>query len=214
MKCTRCSDVDLDEELGTLGEAVCGDCSGRFMPASISNALLEKETGLNVEQLRELASQFSGPTLPCPGCSKAMSPVTLKGANVDHCLSCGGLWLDASELSRLTGGRIEETGLAPKPNRPEAAARVRPPSVKTVRREKVDVGEFAAFGCLGAFIIFVGVTVMVGGVWGGTSEGSSGGEIIALHEGDWARVAGGGLALIGVGVIGWLLAKLVRSIDG
>jgi hypothetical protein len=47
-----------------------------------------------------------------------MRPLRLRGVVVDLCLACGGLWLDAGELTRLSGGRYDETGPTLEPSTP------------------------------------------------------------------------------------------------
>jgi Zn-finger nucleic acid-binding protein len=37
----------------------------------------------------------------CPTCSNPMITMELKDIEVDHCLQCGGIWLDAGELELL-----------------------------------------------------------------------------------------------------------------
>ncbi len=43
----------------------------------------------------------------CPKCCQALIIVELRGVEVDHCLACGGTWLDGGELElimELAGG--------------------------------------------------------------------------------------------------------------
>lgn len=39
------------------------------------------------------------PTPPCPRCRGSIEQVTPKGATLDRCTSCGGIWFDAGELT-------------------------------------------------------------------------------------------------------------------
>jgi hypothetical protein len=66
--------------------------------------------------LRELVTHFSGARLRCAGCGAAMRPLRLRGVVVDLCVGCGGLWLDAGELTRMSGGRYDEVGAAGQPS--------------------------------------------------------------------------------------------------
>jgi Zn-finger nucleic acid-binding protein len=43
----------------------------------------------------------------CVACGEPMLALELEGVEIDHCLACGGIWLDADELEILTG-RPEE----------------------------------------------------------------------------------------------------------
>lgn len=37
----------------------------------------------------------------CPVCARALRPVERQGIEIDHCVHCGGFWLDAGELDTL-----------------------------------------------------------------------------------------------------------------
>ncbi|MGE5295173.1 MAG: zf-TFIIB domain-containing protein [Solirubrobacterales bacterium] len=39
--------------------------------------------------------------MDCPACKKAMITLELADVEIDHCVSCGGIWLDAGELELL-----------------------------------------------------------------------------------------------------------------
>ncbi len=39
--------------------------------------------------------------MDCPACRNAMITLELAGVEIDHCLACGGIWLDAGELELL-----------------------------------------------------------------------------------------------------------------
>jgi len=41
--------------------------------------------------------------MDCPVCKEAMVTFELQEVEVDHCLECGGIWLDAGELQQLLG---------------------------------------------------------------------------------------------------------------
>ncbi|MEW5807308.1 MAG: zf-TFIIB domain-containing protein [Acidobacteriota bacterium] len=40
----------------------------------------------------------------CPVCKRGMVALELEKIDIDHCLSCGGIWLDAGELELLLEG--------------------------------------------------------------------------------------------------------------
>ena len=40
-------------------------------------------------------------TMDCPVCDNAMITLELGGVEIDHCVGCGGIWLDAGELELL-----------------------------------------------------------------------------------------------------------------
>ncbi len=39
----------------------------------------------------------------CPVCKNAMITLELEDVEIDHCIGCGGIWLDAGELELLLG---------------------------------------------------------------------------------------------------------------
>ena len=41
--------------------------------------------------------------MDCPACKEPMVVLELRDVEIDHCLSCGGIWLDAGELELLLG---------------------------------------------------------------------------------------------------------------
>ena len=46
--------------------------------------------------------------MDCPVCKKAMVVLELDQVEIDHCLSCSGIWLDAGELELLLGSGQEK----------------------------------------------------------------------------------------------------------
>jgi len=51
--------------------------------------------------------------LRCPVCvKKDMVVLELEGIEIDHCLSCGGIWLDAGELELMVGATERAAFLA------------------------------------------------------------------------------------------------------
>lgn len=52
--------------------------------------------------------------LSCPRCAGAMQAVgTNQGVEIDQCLECGGIWLDAGELEALVRPQVEVAAAAP-----------------------------------------------------------------------------------------------------
>ena len=41
--------------------------------------------------------------MDCPVCKNAMITLELADVEIDHCIECGGIWLDAGELELLLG---------------------------------------------------------------------------------------------------------------
>ena len=111
LTCLRCAGVALLERHGALLEAVCPRCHGRFFDEAGARRLLVDVAGLDAGLLVELSRMHPGPAR-CPSCAQRMGLVPLRGVPVDLCAGCGGLYLDAGELSRLSRGSIEEVRAA------------------------------------------------------------------------------------------------------
>ena len=46
----------------------------------------------------------------CPACDQAMVILEYQGVELDHCVACGGVWLDAGELGLLLTGKPDAPG--------------------------------------------------------------------------------------------------------
>jgi Zn-finger nucleic acid-binding protein len=162
--CPRCR-LELSPPAGGLGERLCNRCAGRFLePAGVTRLVVD-EHGLDPAFLRELTSQFAGERAACPGCRSGMSPVQLRGGYVDLCEGCGGLWLDAGDLSRLGEGRWEE--VMPSEEEHEEAerafAKLPPPPKKKRRRRggRIDLSDFEPTRWLAYSLTLIACTVLV-----------------------------------------------------
>ncbi|MHC4264733.1 MAG: zf-TFIIB domain-containing protein [Planctomycetota bacterium] len=49
--------------------------------------------------------------MDCPVCDNVMITLELQGVEIDHCLDCGGIWLDAGELELLLNDSQKAAGL-------------------------------------------------------------------------------------------------------
>ena len=49
--------------------------------------------------------------MDCPACKEAMVVLELSEVEIDHCISCGGVWLDAGELELLLESSDEKDDL-------------------------------------------------------------------------------------------------------
>lgn len=47
----------------------------------------------------------------CPSCKEPMVILELEEVEIDHCFSCGGIWLDSGELELLLGSPSEKESL-------------------------------------------------------------------------------------------------------
>jgi Zn-finger nucleic acid-binding protein len=51
----------------------------------------------------KISDCFSGIEMDCPVCNNAMITLELSNIEIDHCVNCGGIWLDSGELEMLLG---------------------------------------------------------------------------------------------------------------
>jgi Zn-finger nucleic acid-binding protein len=89
----------------------CDGCGGEFVgPAQIAHIVNVREKCFAAEPGAAPRPSFGMPDnaparqLSCPGCAANMVRINYAadtGVIVDRCSSCGGLWLDASELERI-----------------------------------------------------------------------------------------------------------------
>lgn len=49
--------------------------------------------------------------MDCPSCGNAMITLELADVEIDHCVGCGGIWLDAGELELLLDDPRKAAGL-------------------------------------------------------------------------------------------------------
>lgn len=107
MYCLRCGIEALVPGKGALGEAVCLACRGRLLDDQQAQVVLQQHCGLERSLLAEMANHYQGRG-QCPSCHRRMALLPVRGVEVDLCLGCGSLHLDAGELSRLTSGAVAE----------------------------------------------------------------------------------------------------------
>jgi Zn-finger nucleic acid-binding protein len=152
--CPRCHQPALVADVGALHETVCADCHGRLLPREAVEELVVGQLGHPPSFLQELAEHFQSRGVRCPTCENEMALMRLRGEPVDLCTRCGVAWLDAGELSRLSGGRFEEPTPPPRrrtfDRRADAAAREGAES--RGRNRLVPAGIGLAFGLLMALL--------------------------------------------------------------
>jgi Zn-finger nucleic acid-binding protein len=86
---------------------LCSRCQGSYLENTQTSTLL-RSLGIDPALLGEMQVFSRAEAVPCAGCAEAMTALSLKGATVDHCRSCGGLWLDGGELHKISAGRLGE----------------------------------------------------------------------------------------------------------
>ena len=154
INCPKCSSEVLVETpaLGNIPLDVCPGCSGIWFEKGELEALLKQSQGGAQADLQLIEPKPEGHD--CPACKVKMSrgglvnPLLL----VDKCEACGGIWLDARELTLvkkllgLSGGASEV-----KVDRPAAA-----PAAPEARDTKLILLKLAA--ALGAIAGLIGVS--------------------------------------------------------
>jgi hypothetical protein len=78
----------------------------------------------------------------CPACGKPMVVLELDRVEVDHCISCGGIWLDGGELELLLEDAAERDAfLRSFQKDEECSERSRKCPICSRRMEKIRVGK-------------------------------------------------------------------------
>jgi Zn-finger nucleic acid-binding protein len=113
--CPRCAGEALEPD-GAGGEWHCPSCQGLYLAEPAVTGFVVEELGISWDVLRELPTHHrAGESLACPCGESETSACSLRSVPVDLCLHCGGLWLDAGELYRLSAGsRSTPKGANPK----------------------------------------------------------------------------------------------------
>ncbi len=79
--------------------------------------------------------------MDCPSCGNAMITLELADVEIDHCVGCGGIWLDAGELELLLDDARKAAGLlASFQEDPSAAEHPRKCPICDKKMAKVVVG--------------------------------------------------------------------------
>ncbi len=80
--------------------------------------------------------------MDCPVCKEAMVTFELEQVEVDCCLECNGVWLDAGELEMLLGDRSEASRLLDSfKDQPRSRERARKCPICLKRMRKIVVGD-------------------------------------------------------------------------
>jgi Zn-finger nucleic acid-binding protein len=100
-KCPHCRlELEVQSHAGIEG-AVCPECHGVWLPApALKNAirLYAADHGVALETVSLLEGPAHQSALPCPQCaSSSLQVITLRGVEVEKCVSCGGLFLDGGD---------------------------------------------------------------------------------------------------------------------
>jgi Zn-finger nucleic acid-binding protein len=103
IECPRCWVALQQEEVEVRGPNViidvCPTCGGIWLDSGELNRLL-RDRKLSQYLTKHIGTQSKSP-LVCPSCGWLMDIETAEDVDVDVCLNCGGVWLDAGELEKL-----------------------------------------------------------------------------------------------------------------
>lgn len=62
----------------------------------------EQETLEKLRAQMQAGESATAAVVKCPKCEGALIEIEHEGVNIDRCQACGGVWLDAGELEKLT----------------------------------------------------------------------------------------------------------------
>ncbi len=80
--------------------------------------------------------------MDCPVCKNAVITLELAGVEIDHCVDCGGIWLDAGELELLLGNsQLAEKLLNSFKIESQSAEKLRKCPICLKKMQKIIVGE-------------------------------------------------------------------------
>lgn len=83
----------------------------------------------------------------CPVCDKPMVVLEIDQVEVDHCLACGGTWLDAGELELLLDGAANRDTLLSGMQRADITEKARACPICDKRMTKVRCGQVVLDRC-------------------------------------------------------------------
>jgi len=122
MKCPACKNPLLEKSAGGMTVDICyGGCGGIWFDARELERVTARAANTlhTIWQVANKPVKRSGPRL-CPRCSEQTLErkwfSDIKSVELDQCPTCGGVWLDAGEFSRiyeeLRGAKVTPPGWA------------------------------------------------------------------------------------------------------
>lgn len=96
--CPRDKTPLAEKREGRVTIDACPKCAGAFFDADeLARATGDKELGRYLSRVHGAASS----PMVCPACGNLMDLDKIGEAQIDHCTSCLGVWLDAGEKEKL-----------------------------------------------------------------------------------------------------------------
>ena len=105
--CPRCQQPLGDVRAGAVRMFPCEGCGGHAMTMSQLRAAAETQRRVGV--MWQALRQSPPAQLACPSCRDPMRAAAVAGVEVDGCVRCQLLWLDAGEQEALVGVRPPPT---------------------------------------------------------------------------------------------------------
>lgn len=112
-RCLKCQDRPLmvRTQVDQVEADVCPTCHGLWLDQDELFRLAEQSSG-SVEMLRNLVEAGAGssprssdkdarPGEPCLNCGRTLSRASVGSFHIEHCTSCGGVFLDRGELDQV-----------------------------------------------------------------------------------------------------------------
>ncbi len=94
--------VELIEHLiGSTGFATCSECDGLWLPRSARAELVDPQRLSQATRRVPEEGHVRRKYRACPRCRVSMVAQTIEGIEIDRCMTCDGIWLDAGEYDAV-----------------------------------------------------------------------------------------------------------------
>lgn len=118
--CPRESTPLREQRAGRVNVDVCPNCHGTFVDGiELRRVVGDDDLAFALSGLRGAPPE----PIACVACDRPMYFDTVDGIELDHCVDCLGVWLDAGELDRLASRKMS------------VVARARAPKLDAVLRD-------------------------------------------------------------------------------
>ena len=106
----KCLDCEKSDWIDHGDHHACRTCNALVLNEAKTREILLEGHGINLDDLRQnIDDSIRGDA--CPNCSSKMHTVMVKHDAIDLCFSCGTLFLNRSEIDRVTLGRLSSTAI-------------------------------------------------------------------------------------------------------